>query len=788
MENISKNENLVPFRGIINNIFECCLKEECEKQNEIWIHLLANPRLNLELYTKVHNYVNDFVENNNVLQLFKEMCEKYDTLMRKEYYYQGKEKEDLYCFTPSFVFKDGKYYIYNFWESVGTEDKANYLPLIAINGVPIKEIVERLKKIGLTEKQAYMAMTGVGLLKYIGVPDDRMCYEVENNNEIITLQVSNYSGFEFDYNILKNGGANIQEMYNLQPKSYEKSSDESIDNYSYSIFQKCLMILNGISSNNYDRSVLQDLFSTTDIESYVTNDNHFNAMIMITYLMNDLEEVLEIAPDNIKKELAIRFLDIIYKGSKSNYFINENNELEIMTPGEMANRPEFNSKDFLKSIKNGFAHFSYTLDDEYITVHGVNILGIYQDIQIPMKLSLLSVMFDTIINSINLSNSLPILFEDRHIVYGEKLNPLSSLEEVSSYLDILRLSNNEVVGIIDRKMNTLILDEFAEVANSIGRIHNILEYNENRKKLYAFDPLFDLKFDLVSMNNDIREYILEKVSQYEGFFNMDIYDQKNYIKDLIRYKVSKEKVTDDIIFDLINTNDKAAGDIHYMLERYTPLKKEKVIRVLINTIMNTLYLITNGKYEDYEDFDVNYDNMGLFSRIDNTFEKTKLENELSQLRAQYSNIEKELVRIGGMIDSYKKQLSNPKVPEHVKLKISESLESLEQEIVKLPNTKIQVQNTIAQKDAILESMNNDLYVMNPHDVIRHIRNGISHNNIEVLDVNINNIMSTKIIVNDFDEKDGSKQTFHCETNLEELLRYINNKEFLQSIFKRNIKI
>lgn len=67
----------------------------------MWIYLLANPRLNLELYTKVHNYVNDFVENNNVLQLFKEMCEKHDTLMRKEYYYQGKEKEDLYWFKPS---------------------------------------------------------------------------------------------------------------------------------------------------------------------------------------------------------------------------------------------------------------------------------------------------------------------------------------------------------------------------------------------------------------------------------------------------------------------------------------------------------------------------------------------------------------------------------------------------------------------------------------------------------------------------------------------------------------
>lgn len=34
MEDIPNKENLVPFKGIINNIFECCLKEECEKQHE----------------------------------------------------------------------------------------------------------------------------------------------------------------------------------------------------------------------------------------------------------------------------------------------------------------------------------------------------------------------------------------------------------------------------------------------------------------------------------------------------------------------------------------------------------------------------------------------------------------------------------------------------------------------------------------------------------------------------------------------------------------------------------
>ncbi len=800
MEDISNKENFVPFKGIINNIFECCLKEECEKQHENidpknyydvmtktnWLLLLSNPGLNMELYTKVYNYVKDSIENNNILQLFKEMVDKHDTLMRKEYFYQGKEKEEIYCFIPTFIFRYGKYYLFNSWESDEEYDFI-YLPLVSINGVPVPEIFSKFKKAGLNKEQALIAMTGVGLFKYIGLPDDEMYFEVEYNNEIIKLPVSNYSGFSFDPNIFKKGGSIVHEMYDLKPQSYEKSTDESIDNYSYSIFQKCLMILNGICSNNYDRSIVQDLFTTTGLDSYVVSDNYFNAMIMIIYLMNTLEEVLKIVPNDIKKGMALNFLDTIYKNSENNYFINENNESVVMYPLQIVDSPHFDAGKFLKSIKNSFAHFLYSLDDEYINAREVYVLGVYQNIQIPMNLNVFYSRFTQILSGLNLSNLFPIIFEDRKpLPYGVTPNPLSSIEQVSSYLDILRLSNNEVVEYKDRELYTTNMQLLADNYNDIERVHYLSEYDEKDKSL-STNIFYDLKFDVSPMSNDLKEYVLEKVSQYDEFFKKDLFEQRNYIKDLIRYKVSKEKVTDDIIFDVINTKDKAAGDIHYLLESYSPLQKEKVIRLLIKTIMNTLYLITNGKFEDYDDYNVNYENMGFLSGIDVSFEKTKVENEFKQLKAQYSNIDKEIEKLKGKIETQKNQINNPKVPDHVKERFAKAIEEFEQAITELPNAKKEVEDAIAEKNSMLESMNNNSYVMHPHDVIRHIRNAISHNNIEVIDINTDNIMNTKIIINDFDEKDGGNQTFHCETTFEELLEYINNREFLQSIFKKSVK-
>ncbi len=801
MEDISNKENLVPFKGIINNIFECCLKEECEKQHENidpknyydvmtktnWLLLLSNPGLNMELYTKVYNYVKDSIENNNILQLFKEMVDKHDTLMRKEYFYQGKEKEEIYCFIPTFIFRYGKYYLFNSWESDEEYDFI-YLPLVSINGVPVPEIFSKFKKAGLNKEQALIAMTGVGLFKYIGLPDDEMYFEVEYNNEIIKLPVSNYSGFSFDPNIFKKGGSIVHEMYDLKPQSYERSTDEAIDNYSYSIFQKSLMILNGICSNNYDRSVVQDLFTTTGLDSYVVSDNYFDAMLMIIYLMNTLEEVLKIVPNDMKKGIALEFLDTIYKDSENNYFINENNESVVMNPLQIVNSPHFDAGKFLKSIKNSFAHFLYSLDDEYINAREVYVLGVYQNIQIPMNLNVFYSRFTQILSGLNLSNLFPIIFEDRKpLPYGVTPNPLSSIEQVSSYLDILRLSNNEVVEYKDRELYTTNMQLLADNYNDIERVHYLSEYNESNKSLSSPNIFYDMKFDVSPMSNDLKEYVLEKVSQYDEFFKKDLFEQRNYIKDLIRYKVSKEKVTDDIIFDVINTKDKAAGDIHYLLESYSPLQKEKVIRLLIKTIMNTLYLITNGKFEDYDDYNVNYENMGFLSGIDVSFEKTKVENEFKQLKAQYSNIDKEIEKLKGKIETQKNQINNPKVPDHVKERFAKAIEEFEQAITELPNAKKEVEDAIAEKNSMLESMNNNSYIMHPHDVVRHIRNAISHNNIEVIDINTDSIMNTKIIINDFDEKDGGKQTFHCGTTFEDLLEYINNNEFLKSIFKKSVK-
>lgn len=801
MEDISKSENLVPFKGIINNIFECCLKEECEKQHENidsknfhdimiktnWILLLSNPGLNMELYTKVYNYVKDSIENNNILQLFKEMVEKHDTLMRKEYFYQGKEKEEIYCFTPTFIFRYGKYYLFNSWESDEKYDFI-YLPLVSINGVPVPEIFSKFKKAGLNKEQALIAMTGVGLFKYIGLPDDEMYFEVEYNNEIIKLPVSNYSGFSFDPNIFKKGGSIVHEMYDLKPQSYERSTDEAIDNYSYSIFQKCLMILNGICSNNYDRSVVQNLFATTDLDSYVVSDNYFNAMIMIIYFMNTLEEVLKIVPDDIKKGIALNFLDTIYKDSKNNYFINENNESVVMYPLQIVNSPHFDAGKFLKSIKNCFAHFLYSLDNEYINAREINVLGVYQNIQIPMNLNIFFSSFNQILSGLDLSNLFPIVFEDRNpLPYGVTPSPLSSIEQVSSYLDILMLSNNEEVKCNDRELNSIDTQLLANNYDDIERVHYLSEYNEKDKSLSSHTFFYDMKFDIAPLSNDLKEYVLEKVSQYDEFFKKDLFEQRNYIKDLIRYKVSKEKVPNDIIFDFINTKDKATGNIYYLLESYSPLQKEKVIRLIIKTILNTLYLITNGKFEDYDDYYVNYENMGFLSGIDITFEKTKIENKLKQLKVQYSNIDKEIEKLKEKIETQKNQINNPKVPNHVKEKFVKAIEEFEQAITELPNAKKEVEDEIVENSSMLESMNNNSYVMHPHDVIRHIRNAISHNNIEVIDINTDNIMNTKIIVNDFDEKDGGKQTFHCETTFEDLLEYINNSEFLKSIFKKSGK-
>ena len=789
---INENKPYI-FDGIIDDLFYYYLDEKCKDVkdcNNIYLH--TNPSENKELYLEVAKKIRDLAKTDNIIPLFKKMVRSRPNLYIAYYSYNDKNREWNYTFYPIIIHTNDNYYIYNNYETFKGKDNANVLLIEKINGVNIKEIVKRFKNIGLTEKEINVALTINGLFRYIDIYDDQINYEVKINNVKDNLIVNNKKSILSDYNILRKNGNRINTQYNLKPKINQINNN--IDNYSFQTYQKCLMMLNGLSESEADKKLFMNLFNL-EINSYDSNDKQINAMILINAIIEKLESLENKLPENISKTIVDLFLnDIDATQTTLKESIRTICKKKGMSIPQMIHNNKFNANKFLNSVNNCFSHFSYSFGKkkDRIILHGVNIMDEYYDLSIPISSGLDTPpatrlnTFNYDLSKVDISTSLPIIFEDRIPVLNEIKKPFRNANEVLAYINTLYVSENEKISIDENIHLSLLAEPFRTLNEKINMHNYMLMYDTEQKRFLSgyHTKLYDLRFDIKQLDIESIIYIYEKLEKCKSFYEWDGYDQREYIDKLIKYKFSNYKTDDNIISELISIDDKSVGDLEYLFKNDNPLKREKTIRIMMKTLLSTLYLITNSKFEDYEEYDIDYSDINTLDGIDYKFEKTKYKNQFHQLRTQYNNLQDEQKLIDRKIKEYEKQIINPKVPQKVKDNMKVSIELMrDRKINGLPDKLKNVFDEIKKIEKILNKLSDKTYVLNPHDVIRHIRNSISHDNLIIDDIDISNISKTNIIIKDFD---NGKQTFYCETNFGKLLNYINNTKFFESTFiKKN---
>lgn len=710
-----------------------------------------------------------------------------------------------------YKFIDGVLFLYDYLLS---RENVNYLKITKINDIDINEIIEKFRNKGFQDDEIEYLLFHKELLEAIGVNCENYKLTIINDDEEITLPLSDEK-FRPTFSIFekKHKRATILDEKNFSiSRDYQETIPDKKLSYAYDSGMKLLMILHGLSKSKNDIQLFEKIYNQEG-ELFFFNeisDKYLDWMYISSFLLLYEKEIPNL-PDYLYQELET------FIKSNLNYhidlenlnFIEEpfiilldefNNSIsipnEIKENGYGCNSYIFNQskydldyKKMFKAIRNSLAHSSYeVINEDYIRVYGVD-KNNNINFNIKVKKELILNFIQKISDYSSFGNLYPICTLKKPNYNNVPINNKSELIAYLKQIQITDINIKKYYDIDKSKDEEYKFQNAIHYLKSLIKWHPIVRRREDIKfetnrilKNYMDYELLEYELTEEQINN-----IVNNIENFKDvFYGHSATNQHKIISELVSREINNKKCTANILVDILKNNQKTSGKILETLDE-NPTKYIDYFKVIEATIL--AYLNNILLYSYNENYHIDYSEMNLASSfnieyIDRDFESyvSGLAIAKNQFLQQISNIDKKVKNRQQAIDGNKKRIisghyKNEEELVKIEQKISELEKQNKPETIEENKLKAQLEYEKLQTSINITAKNNF-----NSNIICHLRNSLAHGRIKIIgSIDINDIANTTLEFTDIDETNNCI-TFKGNIKLIDLLIQLSNEKFIRSIY------
>lgn len=635
----------------------------------------------------------------------------------------------------AFKIMDGHLYAYNMYVPV---ENRKMVEVLKINNFEISRIVEHIK-----EEDLY----NVEVLKKYGIDTEKdFILNMTDGNSVIEFNVFDLESQDKVFYKEHDINENITNE-EIQIENIGSASQNLMLDYASTNFKALLKILKSNCISQTDKNNIAEVLTT--MES--TNDNYGNAsnnldmLFLSSQLLLMMEDKIEYLPDNIIYAISKSGqIQLKFDGEKL-----EDNNSAILTNGEI---------DYVKVVnmmRNAIAHSNYkVLDNGLIEFYDEGKKG-KMKLHFTIAKNDIKLLFSKIYNYKYLEGKFPYLCANKLIATPNSL----SYDELVDYLDQLILYD-----ITSYEHSRDSEKDFGMDLYYFNKSTNEEEI-ENRFDWYLKKHFTnDSQLTKQKLNSQDIKYVLESIKEMgeEYFFNLGSTSQIKVINKLIKFKYNKKYELIKNIDAIVETSYNSNESLTARASDYINLKIK--IELIITAMLNILFMFCyNQNNSTIEACDIRFPE-SMYKQY--TDSRIKEFYDVSKEAADYLNMYVSLYN------------SSP-----VHLIKSEDLEFVEKKINKNKNILVKCKNEINLSSIILEeSATREIYGQINKEILHRFRDCLAHGRLKIENVDINNVGNTKL---SFYDTYMGRDKFNATISLEELLKTINQEEFLKTTFNNN---
>lgn len=623
---------------------------------------------------------------------------------------------------------DGHLYAYNMYEAV---ENRKMLEVLKINNVEVFRIIGQIN-----EEDLY----NIDVLRKYGInTEENFILSMDNEGSCVDFDVfdleSDDKVFFKEHEINEN--INNEE---LQIESLGNISQNLMLDYASTNFKALLKILKSTCLSEKDKNCISEVLSTIEStnENYSNTSNNLDMMFLSSQLLLTIEDKIDYLPKNILESWQIKF-----DGEN----LEENNSA-ILTNGKV---------DYIKVVnmmRNAIAHSNYkVLDNGLIEFYDEGKKG-----QMKMHFIIskddVKLLFSQLYNYKYFEGTFPYLCANKLINTPDSL----SYDELVDYLNKLVLYDITSYEFSKNKEEDIGLDLYYFNNSTFAEIE--------RRFNYRIKPHFTDKCKLTKRNlsnEDIR-YVLDSIKEMgeDYFYKLGSTSQIEVVKKLIKYKYNKRHELISNLNSILETSYNSNDLLTKRAFDYINLKSK--IELIITAMLNTLFMFCyNQNYSTIDASDIRFPETVYKQFMDS---RIKEFYEVSKDAADYQKIYVSLLKA---------------MPTHLIKK--EDLENIEKKINKSKNVLTKCKSEINLSDMVLEqNATIDNFGQINKEILHRFRDCLAHGRLKIENIDINNVLNTKL---SFYDIYMGQDKFKATISLGELLKTINQKEFLISMFNNN---
>jgi len=628
---------------------------------------------------------------------------------------------------------DGHLYAYNMYVS---PENRKMLEVLKINSVEVSQIIDQINENDLYD---------IEVLKTYGINiENEFVLTMTDGNSVEIFDVFD---FESDDRIFFKEHDINKKISNeeIQIENLGTISQNIMLDYASTNFKALLKILKSNCLSQMDKDSINEVLTTMESinDNYGNASNNLDMLFLSSQLLLIMEDKIDYLPNNI-----------IYSISKSGQikFDRENledNNSAILTNGEV---------DYIKVVnmmRNAIAHSNYkVLDNGLIEFYDEGKKG-----QMKMHFTILKndvkLLFSQLYNYKYLKGTFPYLCANKPIVTPDPL----SYDELVDYLNQLTLYDITSYEFSKNREDDMGLDLHCFNQSTYE------EEIENRFDWYVKKHLTDnCRLIKKKISNQDIKYVLKSIREMgeDYFFKLGSTSQLEVVEKLIKYKYNKKYELINNIDAIIEASYNSNQSLTERASDYINLKSN--FELTITAMLNTLFMFCYNQ------------NYSMIDAADIKFPETVYKQYMDSRVKEFYDVSKEAAVYNDMYVSLLKA-----TPTHLIKK--EDLEAVEKKINKSKNVLIKCKNEINLSGMILEeSATRENYDQINKEILHRFRDCLAHGRLKIESIDINNIGNTKLL---FSDTYMGQDKFKATISLEELLKTINQEDFLKTMFNSN---
>lgn len=638
---------------------------------------------------------------------------------------------------------DNKLYAFNFYN---LEEKRKLVEVEKINEVSIIDFVNEIESNDLyviDKMKSYGIDISNELKLDLLVDGEKIVYDVYDTN-------SKDEVFTKPHEVNKNINDDIH-IY------FEKKStiDNSMLDYASTNIKSLLTILKNISLSFEDREITSNILEsiTRFNDIYADINDNLDMLFLSTQLLM-IESEINFIPNKIEEMMK---KGVMFDFGVNNY---QNTNNAILTDNKI---------DYQKVIimmRNCLAHSNYKLLEN-------GIVEFYNEGKTKMNFTIhkndLKKLFNKLYNFYLLEGAFPVIHNSTLI---NNPSPFSK-NELISYLngfDLFELSDP-----------TLKRFESIKKQNSTDDILGYhLYYFKNLTRPYA---IVSKKQIIEAFNYDLKEHFNDecklvnrkitkedidyilcniKIMDIDHFYKLGKTSQIEIINAVIKKKYNKKYELLSNVDEIINCKYDSNDSLTKKSSDY--IKVQTKVDLLITTIFNNMFLFCYNQNRSSID--------AANIKFPEQIYKDYMESQINE----FYDVSKELADYQYMYNSLLKVSELQKIEKTDYRFVENGINKQKNRLIKYKNG-IDIVNRIFEEKATEDEYN----VLNL-EILNRFRDCLAHGKLSVDCEDFNNIKNSKIVIKDVYE---GKTKFNTSTTFGEIIKAINNQDFLQSLLNNN---